>query len=223
MTHFEPARREFEQREQEAKSGGRTLGIFATGAVLLILAASAILFGPLRERAGIWVANNVRGIGGPFMLQTSDGQPFGREQLLGRPHIVYFGFTYCPDLCPTTLYQLASVMSKLGPAADRERMTVVFVSVDPERDKPDVLKEYLTAFDQRMVALTGSAEAIREAANAYGVFYRKVPLEGGGYTMDHSSTALLFTADGTLLETIPYDETDDVAAEKVARLLEASS
>lgn len=223
MTQFEPTTREFDRPGHEAKSGGLALRVVLISIVLLIIAVSAALFGPLRERAGIWIANNVRGIGGPFALQTADGQPFGRDQLLGRPHIVYFGFTFCPDLCPTTLYQLATIMSDLGPAADREQLTVVFVSVDPKRDKPDVLKDYLTAFDPRMVALTGSAEAIRQAANAYGIFYREVPLEGGGYTMDHSSTALLFSADGRLVETIPYDEVDDVAADKVARLLQVSS
>lgn len=198
----------------------KAIGLAAAAGVLAIIATTALFFGPLRDTTRIWIANNINGIGGPFTLQMTDGTPFGQEQLLGRPHILYFGFTYCPDLCPTTLYQIASVMNDLGERADREKLTVVFVSVDPKRDTPDVLSEYIAAFDPRMIALTGGPEQIRQAATAYGIFYREVPLEDGTYTVDHSASALLFSADGRLFDIIAYDESDTSAAEKIARLLE---
>jgi protein SCO1/2 len=205
--------------DRDAPMAEKIIGITATAAVLLIIVISAILFGPLQDRTRIWIANNVNRIGGPIALQTAQGEPFGREQLLGRPHILYFGFTHCPDLCPTTLYQLASIMDDLGTQADPDRLTVAFVSVDPKRDTPDVLADYIAAFDPRMIALTGDAEQIRKAADAYGIFYREVPLEDGDYTVDHSASALLFSADGRLFETIAFDEGDDIAAEKIRRLL----
>ena len=96
---------------------------------------------------------------------------------------------------------------------------IAFVSVDPKRDTPQVLKEYIAAFDPRMIALTGTDEQIRKAAEAYGIFYREVALEDGSYTVDHSASALLLSADGKLFETIAFDESDDVAKQKIARLL----
>ena len=209
--------------DRDVPAAEKIIGIAATAAVLLIITASAVLFGPLHDRTRIWIANNVNRIGGPFSLQTAAGEPFGQEQLLGRPHILYFGFTFCPDLCPTTLYQLGSIMTELGADADRDRLTVAFISVDPKRDTPEVLRDYIAAFDTRMVALTGTAEQIRRVADAYGVFYREVPLEDGGYTVDHSASALLFSADGRLVDTIGFDESDESAAQKITRLLSAPS
>ncbi|HMB48992.1 MAG TPA: SCO family protein [Afifellaceae bacterium] len=205
--------------DRNVPAAEKAAAITATAAVLTIIVVSAILFGPLRDSTRIWIANNVTGIGGPFSLRSADGNPFSQDDLLGRPHIVYFGFTYCPDLCPTTLFQIASVLGKLGPEADPDRLTVAFVSVDPERDTPEVLREYISAFDPRMIALTGSPTQVREAARAYDIFYRKVDLEEGGYTVDHSASALLFAADGTLFDTIAFDESDESAMRKVAALL----
>jgi len=208
--------------DRDVPMAEKAISIIATAAVLLIIAVGTVLFGPLQDQTRIWIANNVNRIGGPIALQTPQGEPFGREQLLGRPHILYFGFTHCPDLCPTTLYQLASIMGDLGAQADLDRLTVAFVSVDPKRDTPDVLADYIAAFDPRMIALTGDAEQIRKAADAYGIFYREVPLEDGDYTVDHSASALLFSSDGKLFETIAFDESDDIAAAKIRRLLQES-
>lgn len=129
-----------------------------------------------------------------------------RGDLLDRPHILYFGFTTCVDLCPTTLYQISSGMGALGHRADP--LKVAFVSVDPERDTPEVLRRYMSAFDPRMMALTGRPDEIAQAAAAYRIFYRKIDLGAGDYTMDHTPSALLFRRDGTMAGTIAAQDTD---------------
>lgn len=163
------------------------------------------------------VANHIAIVGGPFALRTAAGEMVTRGDLLDRPHILYFGFTTCVDLCPTTLYQISSGMGALGHRADP--LKVAFVSVDPERDTPEVLRRYMSAFDPRMMALTGRPDEIAQAAAAYRIFYRKIDLGAGDYTMDHTPSALLFRRDGTMAGTIAAQDTDDAARAKIAALV----
>lgn len=182
--------------------------------VLAGLAAIALFWDRgLREH----VANNIAIVGGPFELRTPEGETVTRADLLGRPHILYFGFTMCVDLCPMTLYQISSAMAALGEPA--ERLKVAFVTIDPERDTPEILRRYMTVFDTRMMALTGTPAEIARAAGAYRVFYRRVDLGGGDYTMDHTPSALLFRSDGTMAGAIGADETDEAARAKIAALV----
>ncbi len=149
-------------------------------------------------------------IGGPFSLTDHRGR--------GRPMAVFFGFTYCPDVCPTTLTEMTGFIEALGPDADRIQW--VFVSVDSERDTPRAMAAYLEAFDRRIVGLTGTEAQIAAAANGFRVFYRRVPLEGGGYTMDHSASVFLLDADGRFAGTIDHKENERVAFEKLRMLME---
>jgi protein SCO1/2 len=167
-----------------------------------------------------WAANTIAGIGGPFELITQQGKPFTRDDLLGRPHILYFGFTFCPDLCPTTLFQLARIVQGLGGKAAALR--VVFITVDPERDSVPVMNEYISAFHEDFIGLTGSPAAIALAAKAYRIYYGKVELDGGGYTIDHTASAMLFNADGSYADSIGYNETDASARAKIERLIAAN-
>ncbi len=192
--------------------------IYAAVAVSLAVGAALTFF---REDVDRWLANNVTTIGGPFTLMTADGKPFTRDDLLGHPHVIYFGFTLCPDLCPTTLFLLASVVEKLGDEA--APLKVVFVTVDPEHDTASVMKDYVSAFNADFIGLTGSPEAVAEAAKAYRIFYRKIDLENGDYTIDHTASAMLFNADGGYADSIGYDETEESAQQKIARLLEANA
>lgn len=187
-------------------------------AVLVFVVAAGALF-MWRGEVERWVANEAAVTGGPFSLVDQDGQPFTRDDLIGHPHVMYFGFTFCPDLCPTTLFQLASVVGAIGEEA--KPLKVVFVSVDPERDTAAVMKEYVAAFRDDFIGLTGPADAVAEAAKAYRVFYRKVPLEDGDYTIDHSTSAMLFHADGRYADSIPFDASNDDARAKIERLLAA--
>lgn len=156
-------------------------------------------------------------IGGPFAMTNQDGEPVTEKTYAGRPLAIFFGFTYCPDICPTTLARLSALAAKLGP--DALRLQVILVSVDPERDTPKVLKDYMASFDPKFVALTGTPEQLARFAKAYRAFYEKVPDASGGYTMNHSAGVYLFNSDGEFAGTLDAHETDEVALAKLRRLV----
>lgn len=156
-------------------------------------------------------------IGGPFSLTDHRGLAVTERDFRGRPMAVFFGFTYCPDVCPTTLTEMTGFIEALGPDADRIQW--VFVSVDAERDTPQAMAAYLEAFDRRIIGLTGTEEQIASAARGFRVFYRRVPLEGGGYTMDHSASTFLLDAEGRFAGTLDYKESERVALEKLRMLM----
>lgn len=155
-------------------------------------------------------------IGGPFRLIDQDGRAVTERDLLGRPTAMFFGFTYCPDVCPTTLGELTRSLAQLGPDADR--LHIVFVSVDPERDTPEQLKSYLSSFDRRIRGLTGTPKAVAAMTEAYKVYATRTPLEGGGYTIDHSSMVYLFDAKGRFVEPIGYGEPPPRMTDALRRL-----
>lgn len=142
------------------------------------------------------------GLGGPFNLVDVNGRPFSDRNLKGKPAVIYFGFTYCPEACPTTLMAETHWLKQLGPDADR--LNMVFISIDPERDTPAVMKNYLKPFDSRIIGLTGSPQAVARAAKAYRVYYQKVPTSGGDYTMDHSTALYLMDANGRFVQPLTY-------------------
>jgi protein SCO1 len=156
-------------------------------------------------------------IGGPFSLTDHRGRAVTERDFRGQPMAVFFGFTYCPDVCPTTLTEMTGFIEALGPDADRIQW--VFVSVDAERDTPQAMASYLEAFDRRIIGLTGTEAQIAAAANGFRVFYRRVPLEGGGYTMDHSASVFLLDAEGRFAGTVDYKESERVALEKLRMLV----
>jgi protein SCO1/2 len=139
---------------------------------------------------------------GDFSLEDTGGHPFTRGELQGQPHLVFFGFTHCPDVCPTTLAMLAAVSrAHVAPAR------VLFVTVDPERDTRERLASYVHAFDPGFVGLTGDQATIARLARRFGVVISKVPLPGGDYTMDHSAVLFLLSAKGQIVGifTPPFD------------------
>ena len=164
-------------------------------------------------RASISVAD----IGGPFTLTDTAGNPFTEKNLSGRPAAIFFGFTFCPDICPTTLYELGGLMKDLGPQADA--IDFVFVSVDWERDGPQQVSRYLQAFDGRMIGLSGTQAQVEAAADAFKIHVQRVPLEDGGYTMDHSASVYLMKADGTFRTMIDYHEEEASALAKLRMVL----
>ncbi len=131
-------------------------------------------------------------LGKNMALTDMNGQPRTLKDFAGKVTVVFFGFTQCPDVCPTSLAEMAQVMQALGPDADR--VQVLLVTVDPERDTPEILKQYVTSFDKRFLALTGTPEQLRQAAASFKAYYAKVPTKDGGYTMDH--TAAFYLIDG---------------------------
>jgi protein SCO1/2 len=156
-------------------------------------------------------------VGGPFHLIDTQGRPVTDASLLGKPTAIFFGFTYCPEVCPTTLAEMTAALADLGPVADQ--LNVVFVTVDPERDTPDQMRLYLSNFDHRIQGFTGPVPAVEAAAKAYRVYYRKVPTEGGGYTVDHSSAVYLFDRRGVFVEPIGYGTPHDRVVAQLRALL----
>jgi protein SCO1/2 len=130
-------------------------------------------------------------IGGPFNLVDQNGQPITDQDLKGRPFLVFFGYTHCPDVCPATLFDVSELMRALGKDADRT--AALFITVDPERDTPAAMKDYLSSFDAHVRGATGAQPAIDAAEKAYRVYAKKVPAEHGDYSMDH--TALVYLMD----------------------------
>jgi protein SCO1/2 len=141
-------------------------------------------------------------IGGPFSLIDTGRRPVTEATLRGRPTAIFFGYTYCPDVCPTTLAEMTAALQALGP--DGDRLNVIFVSVDPGRDTPEQMKLYLSNFDPRIRGFTGTQQAVDAAAKAYHVYHQKVPGPGGGYTVDHTSTTYLFDRRGEFVEPLGY-------------------
>ena len=137
----------------------------------------------------------------------------------GNPHLVFFGFTHCPDVCPTTLYETTQWIQKLGP--DGEKLRAWFVTVDPERDTPEVLSQYISAFDKRIEGVTGSPEQIADIVQKWRVFAQKQDTSDGDYTMNHTASTFLMKSDGTFFGTIAYQENTDTAVKKLQRLIEA--
>ncbi|HRK24171.1 MAG TPA: SCO family protein [Beijerinckiaceae bacterium] len=156
-------------------------------------------------------------LGGPFTLTTMEGERrnVGTHEK-GRPYAVFFGFTYCPDICPTTMFELSQTLKAAGDAVKDFR--VYFVSVDPERDTPEQLKLYLSAFDSHIVGLTGTPEEIAAVARQHRAFYRKVPTPSS-YTMDHTATIFLFDRKGSFFGTLDVNEPESARLAKLQRLM----
>ncbi|HUG45847.1 MAG TPA: SCO family protein [Sphingomicrobium sp.] len=154
--------------------------------------------------------------GGPFTLVGSDKKPFSSSRLAGKPYAIFFGFTHCPDVCPTTLARLVKLRKELGKGEDS--FNIVFVSVDPERDGPEQVATYETAFGGPVIALTGSPAQVDRVKKQYGIFSQQVPLEGGSYTVDHTATALLFDRQSEFVATISPVEQDAPVLDKLERI-----
>ena len=160
-------------------------------------------------------------IGGSFTLVDDSGTPVTEAALAGKPSVIYFGYTYCPDVCPTTLLDLSRWIGKLG--SDAGKLNYVFVTIDPQRDTPQLMHAYLSSFDPHIRGFTGTPEQIAAIAREYRVYYRKIPGDGGNYTMDHSTIMYLMGADGKMVSMIAYQEKDDSALAKLKNLLTVAS
>ena len=151
-------------------------------------------------------------IGGPFRLTDQSGQTVTEKSLIGRPTLIFFGFTHCPDVCPTSLFEMSEVLRAMGP--DAGKVNAYFVSVDPERDTPAAMKDYLSSFDPNLKGLTGAPDDIARVLSAYRVYAKKIPLKDGDYTMDHTALIYLMDKKGSFVR--PFDlkrKPEDAAAD----------
>ncbi len=161
-------------------------------------------------------------LGGPFELVSNRGDIVTDQIVNKRPHLLMFGFTHCPDVCPTTLFEAAGWLKRLG--NDAEKLDIYFVTVDPERDSKEVLNEYIGAFDARITGLTGGVDALHRMLKSYAVFFEKVPdkQDPEEYAMNHSATVYLMDKGGNFFGTIAYGEDVGTAIAKIRRLLKLS-
>lgn len=187
--------------------------------VLVAVAAAAFAYLMSRPDSGAAPEGEplvMSSIGGPFTLTGSDGQPFSSSALAGRPYAIFFGFTHCPDVCPTTLARMVKLRSDLR---DGDRpFEILFVTVDPERDGPAEVGKYAELFNSPVIGLTGTPARIEQVKKQFGIYSRKVPDSSGGYSVDHTATVLLFDRNGRLAGTIAPEESDTAALAKLERI-----
>jgi protein SCO1/2 len=156
-------------------------------------------------------------IGGPFQLTDQAGQIVTEKSLQGRPTLIFFGFTHCPDVCPTSLFEISEVLRAMG--SDADRVNAYFISVDPERDTDAAMKDYLSSFDPHLKGLTGGPDAVAKVISGFRVYARKVPLKDGNYTMDHTALIYLMDRDGHFVSPFNLKRTPEEAAADLKRYL----
>lgn len=191
----------------------KTLGLAIGLALLMVgVAAAAWKLSPAPASQG------AAAVGGPFSLVDQDGKPVDQSVLNGKWSVVFFGFTYCPDVCPTTMQSLALAEDRLGPKA--KDLQVVFVSVDPERDTPEQLKTYLSTdgFPRKVIGLTGAPEQVAAVAKAYRVFYEKAG-EGPGYLINHSTASYLMDKKGRFNRVLAFGLGPDETARQIGEAM----
>ena len=161
--------------------------------------------------------------GVPFQLVAQTGQPITEQAFRGKPTALFFGFTHCPEVCPTTLFELNGWMQKVDP--DGSRLKGFLVSIDPERDSPELLGQYISNVTNRITGISGPADKVGEMARGFKVYFKKVPVDekqpAGDYTMDHTASIFLLDAEGRFAGTIAYGENSDVAVKKLENLLKS--
>lgn len=171
----------------------------------------------------LWLMGGPRGvtaassIGGPFQLVDQSGQKVTEKNLQGKTTIIFFGFTHCPDVCPTALFEMSEILRAMGKDADR--LNAYFVSVDPERDTPDIMKSYLSSFDPNLKGLTGSSEQVAGVISAYRVYAKKVPMKDGDYTMDHTALIYLMDREGRFVAPFNIKRKPEEAAADLKKYL----
>ncbi|MGN6102857.1 MAG: SCO family protein [Devosia sp.] len=188
----------------------RTFRIVLWSAVVVVAIAAAGLYMFVKPTTGGFG-------GGQYTLETGAGQPFTAASLTGGPSMLFFGYTHCPDVCPTTLSEMAAWYGQLGEAG--KPLRAFFVTVDPERDTPAVINDYVHAVSDRVTGVTGTPSEIGKMETVWGVYAKKVPMADGDYSMDHTATVYLIDSRGQFQGTIAYDEDSATALQKLKNLI----
>jgi protein SCO1/2 len=190
------------------------LWLLASFAAVLALSAIGLsLLAPEKPGAPAPAA-----IGGPFVLETGDGRKVSDADLRGAPFLVVFGYTHCPDVCPTTLFQISEILRALGPDA---KIKALFVTVDPERDNPQQMQDYVGSFDPRIIGLSGDRAAIDKVIAEYRVYARKAPGKSNEYSMDHSALVYLMDRNGRFLRGFNIERPPEQAAAELRSTIAA--
>lgn len=207
-------------QDTERKEPRSGLARLRTALWLVVGVATLVVLALIYTRghpAGDPANDYANAFGGPFTLTAPDGSTVTEKTLAGKPYAIFFGFTRCPDVCPTSLARMARLRKQLGP--DGMKFAIVFVSVDPVHDKPVDLGNYVALFGTPIIGLTGTDAQLEQIKKGYGVYSAKVPQPGGDYTIDHTAAIYLMTANGEFSGTIDHLESDQTALEKLKRLI----
>ncbi len=193
----------------------RSILLWGLGFVLLL----ALAFSVSEYLARQWMPRSQTGfeIGAPFQLTDHTDQTVTEEIFIGRASAVFFGFTHCPEICPTTLNDLAIARQALANGSDK--LQIVFITIDPERDTVEVLKDYIPYFGDQVTGITGKPEHILQLAKDWGIFSERIKTSGGGYTINHTATVFLLNAQGRMTGTIDISEPPDVVEAKLKKLI----
>lgn len=206
------------QSETPKPSALRRIRLLLWGIVAIAAVVSGVLWFQQRSSAPTAAGKGyASAFGGAFDMIDQNGKTVTDKTLRGKPYAIFFGFTRCPDVCPTTLSRMAALRKQLGP--DGDKFNIVFVSVDPQYDKPKDIGSYVTLFNTPIIGLTGSDVQIARIVKAFKVYYAKVPVEGGDYTVDHTASVFLMDKDGQFVATIDHKESQTVALDKLKRLI----
>jgi protein SCO1/2 len=194
-------------------SAARPLVIATAFAASLILGLLIVFW----AMGGVSKVAQPAAIGGPFQLTDQNGKAVTDKNLKGKPTLIFFGYTHCPDVCPTSLFEISEVLRALGKDADK--VNAVFISVDPERDTPAAMKDYLSSFDPHLEGLSGDPAETAKVITSYRVYAKKVPTKDGDYTMDHTALIYLMDRDGRFVSPFNLKRTPEEAAGELKRYL----
>lgn len=194
-----------------------------TSHILLVVSAFlsglVIFLGVFLFATGQWGTggSGPSAIGGPFQLIDQYGKPITDQDMKGRPFLVFFGYTHCPDICPTTLFDVSELLRSLGKDADRAG--ALFITVDPERDTPAAMKDYMASFDPHLRGATGDSKAVEAAEKAYRVYAKKVPTDNGDYSMDHTALVYLMDKQGRFVAPFSLKRRPEEAAAELRKYM----
>jgi protein SCO1/2 len=202
-----------------ALSRGLRIGLFIVAGFIIGAGSALALFSQAWQQVFVSASGGKALIGGPFVLTDQNGKQVTDKDFRGRFMLVYFGFTFCPDVCPSALQVMAAALDKLGPKA--AKITPIFITIDPERDTPDKMAQYVQSFDPRLVGLTGTPDEIAAVTKEYRVYAKKVddPKSTAGYTMDHSSIIYVMGPDGSYRTHFTHTTNVDAMAAHLAKML----
>ncbi|QPF91447.1 SCO family protein [Bradyrhizobium commune] len=188
--------------------------VIATAFAASLVVGLLVLFWAM---GGVSKVTQAAAIGGPFQLTDQNGKAVTEQSLKGKPTLIFFGYTHCPDVCPTSLFEMSEVLRAMGKDADK--VNAVFISVDPERDTPATMKDYLSSFDPHLEGLSGDPAETAKVITSYRVYAKKVPTKDGDYTMDHTALIYLMDRDGRFVSPFNLKRTPEEAATDLKRYL----
>lgn len=188
--------------------------VIATAFAASLIVGLLIMFWAM---GGISKVAQPAAIGGPFQLTDQNGKAITDKSLKGKPTLIFFGYTHCPDVCPTSLFEISEVLRVMGKDADK--LNAVFISVDPERDTQATMKDYLSSFDPHLQGLSGDPAEIAKVITSYRVYAKKIPTKDGDYTMDHTALIYLMDRDGRFVSPFNLKRTPEEAAAELKKYL----